>query len=116
MAASATFLQQMATHAGTLGATISLHSGDTGNNGANELAGGNPAYARQNTVWSDVGGGVITGTPCNFNVPAGATASWYGVWNGSTFLYGKPLTPGVTLTGAAQGVVQVTPQYSETMP
>ncbi|OBJ04677.1 hypothetical protein A5625_20480 [Mycobacterium sp. 1465703.0] len=57
-----------------------------------------------------------TGTPCNFNVPAGATASWYGVWNGSTFLYGKPLTPGVTLTGAAQGVVQVTPQYSETMP
>lgn len=103
---------------------ISLHTGDPGNDGANEVTGG--GYARIQVTWGnavdDSGGalakGKITGNALKFNVPQG-TISHYGVWNVATgqgdltttgYLYGKSLSAVITL-GAA-GSVTVTPTHS----
>ncbi len=115
MAATDALKQAIADHVGTLGDTISLHSTDTGTTGANELAGG--GYARKTTAWSLAaiqgdGSAKITGTTQRFDVEATDTAAWFGVWNGATFLYGRPLTPGVTINAAGNGKVDVTPTYS----
>lgn len=116
MAATDATKKAIADYVGTLGVTISLHSADPGTNGASELTGGSPAYARKNTVWGAAaivgGNGVITGSTVRFDMPPNSTAAYYGVWNGSTFLYGRPLTPGVTINGAGNGQADVTPVYT----
>lgn len=91
-----------------IGNTISLHTGDPGSTGANEATGGTPAYARKTTTWSGgAADGVVTGTAVVFDVPAG-TYTHFGVWNGSTFVGGDPLS---SSTGALPGqqTVTVTP-------
>ncbi|OCB44757.1 hypothetical protein A5721_19000 [Mycobacterium vulneris] len=116
MAATDATKKAIADYVGTLGVTISLHSADPGTNGASELTGGSPAYARKNTAWGAAaivgGNAVITGSTVRFDVPPSASVQWYGVWNGSTFLYGRPLTPGVTINASGNGQVDVTPQYT----
>ncbi|ASR85230.1 hypothetical protein I5H06_gp74 [Mycobacterium phage SirPhilip] len=102
---------------GAQGALISLHSADPGTTGANELTGG--AYARKTTVWgaafivsggADNGKAQITGSTQQFDVPAGVAVAFYSVRRADgTFLYSKPLTPGVTLNAA--GVIDVTPTH-----
>jgi len=71
---------------------ISLHSGDPGASGENELSGGSPAYARRPIAWSAADGGEIVGdSTYQFNVPAGATVAHVGFWGaaeGGTF-YGS---------------------------
>jgi hypothetical protein len=98
------------------GAVLSLHSADPGTTGASELSGG--GYARKTTTWgaaamgagADTGKAVAVGSAQTFDVEAGDTAAWLGVWNatGPTFLYGKALTPSVSIVGS-NGQVQVTP-------
>lgn len=107
--------QAVADYVGSLGNKITLHSADTGTTGANELAGG--GYAPKNTAWSPAaiqgdGSAKITGTTQRFDVPANGAAKWFGVWNGATFLYGRALTPGVTINEVGPGKVDVTPTYS----
>lgn len=63
----------------------SLHTSDPGINGANEVTGG--TYARQAVTMGAAAAGVRTASnqPV-FNVPAGTTVAWIGLWNNSTFL------------------------------
>lgn len=94
-----------------LGATISLHTGDPGTTGTSEATGGAPAYARKSTTWTGgTSDGSVSGSPVVFDVPAG-TYTHIGVWNGSTFIGGFPLS---SSTGALPGqqTVTVTPQIT----
>jgi hypothetical protein len=63
----------------------SLHSAYSAT-GASELTGGSPAYARQALSWSSASGGTksLSATPSAFNVPAGATVAFIGLWSAST--------------------------------
>lgn len=121
--ASDTFIQQVANYISTLGATISLHSADPGQNAgsaqATELSGA--GYARRTVAWGravvdntpgspDFGKAVVTATAAvDFQVPAGATLAFYGVWNGATFLYSKPIDPPVPFPG--NGIATMTPKH-----
>jgi hypothetical protein len=89
---------------------MSLHSASPGANGANELTGGSPAYARQALTWGSASGGVasVSGT-VSFNIPAGSTVAYVGLWSASTSgtWYGAvQLASSESYTG--QGVYQVT--------
>ena len=60
----------------------SLHSAYSAT-GANELAGGSPAYAREAVTWSAASGGskVSASVAAPFNVPAAATVAYVGLWS-----------------------------------
>jgi hypothetical protein len=97
---------------------ISLHTGDPGSTGANEITGAAATaagYAKKAVTWNPATGGAgddvatITGTAIQFDVPAG-DIRFYGVWQGGTYLYGKALNPQVNLSVA--GKVTVTPSHS----
>lgn len=120
MAATDAFKNAMCDAATARGAVITLHSADPGTTGANEIAGG--GYAAKLTAW---GASVIqgdgtakaTGTTQQFSVEASDAALWYGVWAGTVaargaFQYGRQLTPGVTISAAGNGLVDVTPTYT----
>ncbi|HEY5420135.1 MAG TPA: hypothetical protein VIL10_05325 [Marmoricola sp.] len=69
----------------TVGAKYgSLHSAYSAT-GANELAGGGPAYARKAAAWAAAASGskAMTGTLV-FDVPAGQTVRWLGLWDAVT--------------------------------
>src|SRR5262245_36525737 len=63
---------------------VSLHTAFS-SSGANEVAGGSPAYARVNASFSAASGGskALSNQP-QFNVPA-TTVRWIGKWIGATF-------------------------------
>lgn len=64
-------------------AFASAHSGDPGATGtSNELTGGTPAYARVALTWAAAGSGskAIAATVPTFNVPAGQTVAFIGMW------------------------------------
>ena len=90
-------------------AFMSLHSANPGPTGANELAGGAPAYARKAVTWT----GAVTGIANlngdkTFDVPAGSTVAYVGLWSalsGGTFYGSDDVTPEVF---AAQGTYVVT--------
>lgn len=92
-----------------LGDRISLHTGDPGTTGANEVTGGSPAYARKQTTWNGgASDGVVAGSEVAFDVPAG-TYTHMGVWtSGGVFVAGSALA---SSTGALPGqmTVRVTP-------
>lgn len=76
----------------------SLHSADPGATGTSELAGGAPAYARKAITWAPPSGGTAdTSALATFDVPAGSTAAYWGLWSavsGGTFYgSGKMTTP-----------------------
>lgn len=81
---------------------VSLHYDDPGETGAHELAGGAPLYTRQQPEWlRAVDDRKVTRTPLSFEVPAGATVRFYGLWSASglTF-YGSAELPPETFTRA----------------
>lgn len=63
----------------------SLHTADPGTNGANEVTGG--SYARKAVTMAAASNGVraASNQPV-FDVPAGTTVAYIGLWNNSTFL------------------------------
>ena len=97
---------------------ISLHTTDpltTGTPG--ELTDGVGGYARQPVTWGaaamDGTQAKITGGQLTFNVPGSVAINFYGVWTaatGGTYLYGKALTPGATLSAA--GTITITPTHA----
>ena len=110
---------------------ISLHKGDPGTTGNNEVTGGTPAYARKQVFWGPptldfdpevdstraklVGGAAAGGTGggLKFDIPANTTITHYGVWtaaNGGQYLYGKKLTAEVSMS--AQGTITVVPTHT----
>jgi len=70
---------------GTLAVFVSLHDGDPGENGANEIAGGSPAYARKAVAWNPASGGILdSSNQPVFDVPAGKTIAHVGFWSALT--------------------------------
>lgn len=65
---------------GTLINYISLHSADPGGTGANEIAGGTPAYARKAVTWAAASGGSMSDTGADpvFDVEGGDTITHLG--------------------------------------
>lgn len=63
----------------------SLHSGDPGSTGANEISGGSPAYARKAITWNAASAGALdnNANPV-FDVPAGTTVSYVGLWSAAS--------------------------------
>lgn len=76
---------------------VSLHTAAPGDTGANEVAGGSPAYARQPIAFNAPAGGVMDDSTNGavFNVPAGTTVTHVGFWSAvtaGTFLGGKAIS------------------------
>lgn len=68
----------------------SLHTAFPGTTGANEVAGGAPAYARKNIVMGAAAGGQRTlAAAVTFDVPA-TTVRWVGYWNAAVFIGTAP--------------------------
>lgn len=83
----------------------SLHNNDPADNGANELTGGTPAYARKAVTFDAASAKVMNqnGTDPVFDIPAGAVVKYVGYWSaitGGTFLGSAAVT---NETYAAQG-------------
>jgi hypothetical protein len=63
----------------------SLHTANPGDTGANEVSGGSPAYARKAINWNAATGGTIDdSTAPVFDVPAGTTVAFVGLWDALT--------------------------------
>ncbi len=82
----------------------SLHSGDPGDTGANEISGGAPAYARKAITWGTASGGVKnhSNQPV-FDVGSGVAVRYVGIWSavsGGTFYASGQVT---TRSFSAQG-------------
>lgn len=72
---------------------VSLHTGDPAGTGANEVTGGDPAYARVAITTWDPGAvdGTYTATLAGpFNLPPDTEVTWAGLWNGTTYLDKAP--------------------------
>src|SRR5215469_10582889 len=81
---SSTALDTGLTAQGAAATYISLHSGDPGVTGANEISGGSPAYARVATTWGTAASGAMTGSQVTINVPATVTVTYAGLWTAAT--------------------------------
>lgn len=82
----------MATYYTSLAAKASLHVGDPGTTGANELTGG--SYARQNlTGWALLSPRLLEADPISFSIPADTDVYFIGIWKAdSTFLDSQPVS------------------------
>lgn len=80
---------------------MSLHDGYPGDNGANEIAGGAPAYARKSHTWNAAAGATKDDSNAPvFDVPAGTEAQFVGFWDAvtvGTYLGCAPLGGGTPL-------------------
>jgi hypothetical protein len=96
---------------GAVAVFASLHTDDPADNGANEVAGGSPAYARKGVTWNGAAAGAMddSTTPAPvFDVPAGTTVKYVGFWSavfGGTF-YGSAAVTNEAF--AAQGTYTMT--------
>lgn len=77
---------------------LSLHSGDPGTTGANEVTGGSPAYARKAVTWGAAASRQVDiAAPVAFDVPASTTVYWVGMWgalSGGTYYGAIPVGGG----------------------
>jgi len=71
----------MLDHLGGEALFASLHDGEPGDNGANEISGGSPAYARKAIAWNPASGGSLDSSiqPV-FDIPPGTTITHVGFW------------------------------------
>jgi len=64
---------------------VSLHEGDPGDTGINEISGGSPAYARKAITWNAATGGSLdSSNQPVFDVGAGKTVAYVGFWSAVT--------------------------------
>lgn len=80
----------------------SLHTGNPGTNGANEVTGGSPAYARKSVSWAAAASGALaSNAQIVFDVPTGTTIQYVGFWSASTSgtFYGHVTITNETYTG-----------------
>lgn len=88
----------------------SMHTGDPSTTGANEVAGGSPAYARQAITWNAASGGALDDSNAPvFDIPAATTVSHFGLWSAATagtFYGGAALSASEAFTG--QGTYTLT--------
>jgi hypothetical protein len=91
-----------------LGTWVSMHTGNPGTTGANEVAGG--SYGRQQTTWGAASGGARAGSQVTINIPAATTITHWGFWSASsagTFRGGDALDASETFGSA--GTIAHTP-------
>lgn len=70
---------------------LSAHDGFPSSTGANEISGGTPAYARKAVTFGAAAGGVrTTSGAVTFDIPAGKTVRWVGVWQAGNFVAYAP--------------------------
>ena len=70
---------------GALAVFASLHTADPGDNGANEVSGGSPAYIRKAITWSAAGSGTMDSPDAPvFDVPGSTTVAYAGFWSAET--------------------------------
>lgn len=99
------------TAGGTLKASFaSLHTGDPGVTGDDEVTTAGAIYARQAATWAAAASATkdMTATP-EFDVPAGTTITHFGLWTASTagsFIGGGALSDDETF--GAQGTYTLT--------
>lgn len=88
---------------------ISLHTGNPGTTGANEVVGG--SYIRVATTWGAISGGSVTGSQVTINVPSSTTISYWGLWDASTsgnYYDGGQLPTAVTYNVSGTYLITVT--------
>ena len=72
---------------------LSLHDGDPGTTGTNELSAGTAGYARVAKTYDPASNGSADiASPAVFDVSGGDTASHWGAWDDTDFLFGEELT------------------------
>jgi hypothetical protein len=81
--------------------------------GTNELTGGSPAYARKGTTWAAASGGskALAATLPTWDVPAGTTVAWFGMWDAVTagnFLGMMPVGAGTLLPASTETSTDIT--------
>ena len=86
---------------------LSIHTADPGDNGANEVAGGTPAYERAAiTPSTDLtavsSASFATEADIDFDGPANEDALFVGAWDGSTFLGGGAITGGASFSSEGE--------------
>jgi hypothetical protein len=94
---------------GALAGYASLHDGDPGDSGTNEISGGSPAYARKAITWNSASGGTMDDSNAPvFDVAAGKTVKYVGLWSAATSgtFYGSDDVTNETF--AAQGTYTLT--------
>jgi hypothetical protein len=88
----------------------SIHTANPSTTGANEVTGGSPAYARQLVDWDPATGQILAmDAPLEFNMPAGSTAAYVGIWSAvtaGTFRGSDQLSSSESFTG--QGTYELT--------
>lgn len=84
----------------------SLHTADPSTTGANEVAGGAPAYARKAATWNaPVAGNLDNSNAPVFDVPPATTVAYWGLWTLGTagvFKGGGPLSAAETFVAQGQ--------------
>jgi hypothetical protein len=97
------------------GALFTADPGTTGT-ATGEVNGGSPAYARLALNWGAAANGVVTGPGSAFNVPSGATPSFFAVCvsatAGTADLRDKNAITAQTFS--SQGTLTITPTYTQT--
>ncbi|KHJ74644.1 hypothetical protein [Rhodococcus sp. Chr-9] len=93
------------------GAVFSLHTGDPGTSGVNEVTDG--SYSRQTTTWGTAAGGTVAGSKLTFDVSASTTVTHVCRWSGAT-LVGVYDPTDATVTPS--GKFETTPSYTYTGP
>lgn len=89
-------------------AGISLHSGDPGNTGANEISGGSPAYARKTVSLIAAASRAKTYSDGaqTFDIPIGTSVAYVGVWISGVFKGGFKLAQSQFYTTQGTYVLQ----------
>jgi len=86
--------------------SVSLHTGNPGTTGANELTGG--GYTRQTPTWGTAAAGVIETTASMvFPIAAGNSISYVGLWDtGPVFVGSAQISPAEIFNNDGQLTVQ----------
>lgn len=88
---------------------VSLHTGNPGSTGTNELTGG--GYARQTLSWGTPAAGAVTASPVSFNVPADTDVAYLGFWSSGSVTFLDSWLVNVSFVSA--GVYQPTIQFEQ---
>jgi len=103
----------LADYFASLAPYISLHTNDPGQNGANEVSGGSPAYARKQTTWAPATNGLAIGSEVTFDVPPNTTITHVGFWSAATGGVFRDSVDSADISFTPQGQVKVTPKHQE---
>lgn len=95
---------------------LSLHSGDPGTTGANEVTGGTPAYARKAVTWAAAAAGERASSDAQlFDVPSGVEVLFVGLWSAltaGTFYGWFPLNGSARAVGTAGATSDAITSYA----